>query len=375
MNARGDARELARVLHGLIALRPEVTVPDTAGRVAAVRDLGMFLASLKRHGVEPLSAVPAAEPVLLALGRAVDMVPRDTVLHYGAWNPRGPRQRVFLGAAQESVLIDAVRTTAPLLDAVARDLERLVALRPGTPDFADCCEAAADRLRPLPETMARVAHTVDPAGFFLARLRPFIEEITVAGRRYYGPAAAHVPLHLVDHILWAPDHGDEVQRAFQEELLEYGLPAWRDLHRRIAGRESVVTRLVRELRRHGGRPPEELARAADGVCRILRVLIVFRGRHSRVVKNAYARDPTYSTGSAGASPAVVDHVLTLTRACAHGVRAQYGAVPPRPGAGQRVPAAGCRAPGAEGRAAVIEGRAPVGRRPVRPEPSAPTRSP
>ncbi|SHH08554.1 monodechloroaminopyrrolnitrin synthase PrnB family protein [Streptoalloteichus hindustanus] len=320
MNARVDVPELTRALRALISVYHERPPRDTVGRLAAMRDLGMLLGSLKRHGVEPLAAVPEAEGPLLALGAATDMVPRDTVLHYGAWNPRGPRQRMFVGAAEESVLIDAVRRTAPAVEDAALTLVSLAGTEVRDPRFARSCRHAVARLAVLPAVMRVVGQVVDPARFFLARLRPYMEDVEIAGRHYYGPAAAHVPLHLLDRVVWSGDRGDPAHSALQDDLIDYGLPSWRRVFAGSKGRETLVTRVIRAVG-PAGAPDPELRPAVEALTDLLRTLVVFRGRHSPLVKAAYTRNENYFAGSAGASPDVVRHILALTRQCADGLRA------------------------------------------------------
>ncbi|MCP2261744.1 protein of unknown function (DUF1864) [Streptoalloteichus tenebrarius] len=323
MNARADLPELTRALRALISAYHADPPGDTVGRLAAMRDIGMLLGSLKRHGVEPLAAVPEARGPLLALGAATDMVPRDTVLHYGPWNPTGARQRMFVGAREETVLIDAVRRTAPAIEDATLALAGLAGTDVADPAFAVAGRRAVARLEVLPEVMRTVGRVVDPARFFAARLRPFMEDVEVDGRRYYGPAAAHVPLHLLDRVVWSADHGDAVHSALQDDLIDYGLPAWRRLYARDEGRETLVTRVVRAVREAGGAGPELLP-SVEVVSDLLRVLIVFRGRHSPMVKAAYTDNENYCAGSAGASPDVVRHILELTRRCAEALRSATG---------------------------------------------------
>ncbi|WP_371502379.1 DUF1864 family protein [Kitasatospora sp. NBC_00374] len=324
LNARGDVAALGRELGALVAGCPPGRWVDTGDRLAVVRDLGMFLGSLRRHGVEPLDAVPGAEPVLLELGASVGMVPRDTVLHYGAWNPAGRRRRMFTGAAEEGVLIDAVRASAPAVERAALVLAGLSGLKPDEPAFADGCEDAARQLALLPEVAARVTRSVDPAGFFMARLRPYMEDVRVGGRRYFGPAAAHVPLYLVDHLLWSGDRPDPEHLSLQEELTGYGLPGWAALYRERAGLPSVATVLARALDEAGPRPGPDLRRTAEAVAGLLRSLLAFRGRHLRLVRRAYTEEAGYGAGSAGAAPETVRLVLELTRQRARQVRDRAG---------------------------------------------------
>ncbi|MFE0465351.1 monodechloroaminopyrrolnitrin synthase PrnB family protein [Kitasatospora sp. NPDC058965] len=313
LNERADRRGLVAVLAELVAAAEHAPLTGTADRLAALRDLGMPADSLRRHGVEPLAALPAAEPVLRRLGGSVGMVPRDTVLHYGAWNPSGARQRMYTGAAEENVLIHSVRVGAPAVERAVLALAPLPGLDPAAPEYAAALTGARTQLAPLIEAIGAVAAQVPPAAFFTARLRPYMQEIRVGGRAYCGPAAAHLPLHLVDQLLWAGDRTDPVHQQLRAELLEYGLPEWRRLHRAREGRESVVSALVRALRAAGEQVPAALLRSAGAAAELLRTLVVFRGRHLRLVREGYAGDGPFRAGSAGAAPAVVRHLLDLTR--------------------------------------------------------------
>lgn len=91
MNAQADVSALECALRSLIPTEArigEFSIPEC---LAAMRDLGLCLGSLKRHGVEPIAAVPQVEAPLVRLSRRTEMVPRDTVYHYGPWNPAGRR--------------------------------------------------------------------------------------------------------------------------------------------------------------------------------------------------------------------------------------------------------------------------------------------
>ncbi|WP_280427410.1 monodechloroaminopyrrolnitrin synthase PrnB family protein [Nocardia brasiliensis] len=320
MNAAADLRQLATAFRELLTRAREAELPDIADRLAAMRDVGMLMSSLRRHGVEPLDAVPEAAGVLLAWGHSAGMVPRDTVLHYGAWNPRGKRQRMFLGEDQENVVLDAVRVSTLLISEIAPQLAGLAELHPDDTAFGEICHAAADQLETLPQLMSGLYRTVDPIEFYAARLRPFMADVVVADRSYYGPAAVHVPLYLIDRLVWSSDHGGVGMTYFQDDLLNYGLPRWRRMFEHTTDTESLVTRLVREFDRPDGPPSTKAAYAMDGVIRILDGLVTFRTKHGLLARAAYTDGTRYAMGIAGVSPAVLDHVLALTRRCADWAR-------------------------------------------------------
>ncbi|WP_405164120.1 DUF1864 family protein [Nocardia sp. NBC_01499] len=322
MNAAADVRQLATSLRELVWRSRQRELLHAPDRLAAMRDVGMFVSSLQRHGVEPLEAVPEATDALLAWGLSVGMVPRDTVLHYGVWNPPGKRQRMFLGERQESVVIDAVRVGTVLIDDIAPTLAGVAEIHPSQTVFGEICHAVADQLETLPEVMNDIYRKVDPVEFYAARLGPFMADVVVADRPYYGPAPVHVPLYLIDRLVWTSDHGDADLAYFHNDLIRYGLPQWRRLFERTEGSPSLVTRLVREFDRPTGPPATRVADAMDGVIRIMNALVTFRSKHNLMAGGAYTDHSRYATGTAGVSPGLLNHILTLTSDCAQHARSR-----------------------------------------------------
>jgi hypothetical protein len=282
-----------------------------------MRDLGMFLGSLKRHGVEPLHAVPEAIPVLLELGRRTDMIPRDTVHHYTTWNPTGPRRRSYTAAPQEEVLQDSVRMVLPRLREGMEICCSLDGLDLAHPLFASFADRLTEHLSSLIESIDLVIAKVSPV-FFAKGLRPYFEDIDVAGVRYLGPAAAQVPLWLIDQALWASDRGDPEYTEFIRDSLPYALPRWRMYYEHRRGLPSLVSRLTDALctpLRDDVRP------AALAVARMLRVIVVFRGRHLGIARQAYSEEVRlYPLGSGGAGIDLLRQILDLTRENAFLVR-------------------------------------------------------
>src|SRR5688572_19655223 len=104
LNRSGDTNEIIQLLYRLLP------VPDALDRysydesIAAMRDLGIFIGILKKHGIEPVEVVPELEYVLLVLMVKTDLPPRDTLLHYTVWNPDGDRMRTYTGLNDERSL-------------------------------------------------------------------------------------------------------------------------------------------------------------------------------------------------------------------------------------------------------------------------------
>ncbi|GHG04038.1 hypothetical protein GCM10018791_15050 [Streptomyces zaomyceticus] len=314
MNARADVAALT------VALRALVPDPDRAAQwsvgaaCAAMRDLGILLGSLKRHGVQPLTAVPEALPVLELLGRRTDMVPRDTVHHYTTWNPPGPRRRTYTGHPTEALLQDAVRMVFPGLVAALDDCGRIARLEPYDPGFAAALDRVARRLRAVVDSIDLTVARVSPE-YFALTLRPYFEEVEVAGRDYLGPAAAQVPLWPVDLTLWQCDRSDPAYEGFLAESVPYALPAWRAFHARHRGGVSAVSKLSAAVSWEGAdRLPPSLTASAEALGRVLRLLKTFRARHLGIARKAYSDEMRlYEEGSGGAPVALLRSILDLTR--------------------------------------------------------------
>jgi hypothetical protein len=158
--------------------------------------------------------------------------------------------------------------------------------------------------------------------FFAQVMRPYYEEITVGGIEYLGPAAAHVPLFLVDLAIWASDHSDPIYDAFLHEAAQHTLPQWRLLVPVWERKPSLVTQVSAAFAAvQSAEAPQTLLLAAEALFKVLRTLVVFRGKHFGIARKAY-RDEVrlYELGSGGGSIALLRTILDLTRQNASMVR-------------------------------------------------------
>nr|AFV71335.1 PyrK1 [Streptomyces rugosporus] len=320
MNAAGDVNGLVDALRTRVPEETgDYTLPE---RLAAMRDLGMLLGSVKRHGVEPAQAVPEVVPVLEELGRATGLIARDTVLHYSIWNPRDGRRRMYTGDDQEHCMQNVLRTVLPELRQALALCDLLVEIDPRDSAFAADATALARHMDVMADLMDLIVRRVSPA-FFAHDLRPYYEEVTIAGEVLMGPAAAHVPLWLADLAIWASDQGDEDYAEFLGETVPYTLPRWRDFYLSWLPGPSMVTRLAHAYERNGDSPT--LRRSAAALVRLLRAITVFRGRHLRIARQAYAESMRlYPAGSAGGTIELLDSILALTRQASDTVRQSSG---------------------------------------------------
>ncbi|MEU5159754.1 monodechloroaminopyrrolnitrin synthase PrnB family protein [Streptomyces sp. NPDC020875] len=316
MNAAADVPALTATLRALVPEPEDVARYGVTDALAAMRDLGIPLGSLKRHGVQPVAAVPAVLPVLERLGRLTAMIPRDTVHHYTTWNPPGERVRSYTGSQAELRLQDAVRMVIPGLVSALGHCADLARIEPYDPAFAAVLDRIAEDVSSMVDSIDYTITHVPPV-VFATDIRPYFEEIDVDGVDYLGPAAAQVPLWLVDMSLWQCDRGAGSYDEFLTESVRYTLPAWRAHyadHRDGVSAVSKFSAAVCWEAADGRGPADHLMRSGYSLVRVLRILKAFRARHITVARKAYAEDVRlYDAGSGGAPIELLRSVLDLTR--------------------------------------------------------------
>jgi hypothetical protein len=238
------------------------------------------------------------------------MVPRDTVHHYTTWNPVGHRRRSYTGDRQEYRLQDSVRMVMPELHEALAVCAALSDSAPDRPECAALLDELDGHLATMVQSIDMVAREVDPT-FFARTLRPYFDEIAVGRRSFLGPAAAQVPLWLVDQLLWASDRADGTYAEFTADSVQYSLPRWRAYHHRWRRRPSLVSRIAVAA---GCGDSPDLRRSAEALVRVLRTIMVFRGRHLGVARQAYrAQVRLFPTGSGGGTVELLQVILDLVR--------------------------------------------------------------
>jgi len=307
LNRAGDVDALGAFLAD-VASTDGVMDLDADDARAAMRDVGMVLGSIRRHGQQPCEVVPQIEPVLIAWGRTTQLVPRDTVVHYGAWNPAGDRERLYTGDPQESALIDSVRQAAELIPAMAVWVATAHSRGWGTPESIAALEMAATHFDTYCANFEMVRANVTPE-FFAQQLRPYFEPITVAGRTLNGPAAAFLPLYLVDELVWGESQGAHAEMI--DDAVQYGPPLWGGLVAEMRRHTPMSAMLVADLERAGH--PDALEREGQIASHIIHRLVQFRGRHAVLAERAYnAAITDFQQGSGGYSPDVLRQITQAT---------------------------------------------------------------
>jgi hypothetical protein len=314
MNARADTGALVSLARALLPAEAAVGAFSAAECIAAMRDLGIVAGSVKRHGVDPVRALPALEPVLAGLGRRSGMVARETVYHYTVWNPPGSRRRTYTGDRQEHVLQDSVRLCLPHFRRAVDHCRRLKMTAVADREFGVQAAELAQCVRGCVAAIDLARDGVSPE-YFARGLRPFFEEITVGGQVLRGPAAAHIPLGLIDLALWASDSGEERYAGFCAEQARYNPPPWRRLYADWATGPSLVTRVLEAA--GAGRSAGsglQTGLAAEALRDTLRTMVVFRARHLTLARKAYREDVRlYPLGSGGGSLDLLSEIVSLTR--------------------------------------------------------------
>ncbi|TWP54018.1 DUF1864 family protein [Lentzea tibetensis] len=331
---------LISVLRNALPSIEEVATASLPDLLAMMRDLGILLGSVKRHGVEPVAVAPELEEVLPLIARRSGMViPRDTIYHYVLWNPVGPRERLYTGLPMERMLMSAVRVALPMLSTAVDVCTSLDDATPGELAFATSVNELATLVGTMRDSMDLVIANVGPE-FFARTMRPYFQDIRVGDDTWLGPAAAHVPVALIDLRVWASDHADDCYLDFVDHSAWYALERWRPLYRDWQRGPSLVSRVVEALERHPRQDvPYVINASAEALCRTMRALTVFRGKHLSIAREAYAPDTgLYELGSGGGSVALLENVMnqardmaTLVRLNTSGTRRRRTGKPPRGG--------------------------------------------
>lgn len=315
LNSAGATEPLIAWLRQVVA-HPGLEEFDKHATHAAMRDVGMVLGSLQRRGVHAAHVDTRLPRLLKEWGDLVGMVPRDTVVHYGPWNPPGERERRYTSDPQEQILIESVRQAADLLPAMALHVCIAQHHGIGSQEGIRALRSGVGHFRRYVENFEHVRDHVSPA-FFARELRPFFEPVDVDGAWYHGPAAAFLPMYLVDTLLWG-DAGPE-HRTMMSEAALYGIPAWRSLLG-MCQRGEPLSHIYERAIRDGA---EAGAATMEGglIDELLALLVRFRGQHVTVARHAYdAAITEFATGSGGYSPEILVAITRATRDADHRVR-------------------------------------------------------
>lgn len=285
---------------------------DLAVLHACLRDLGLLAAALRAQGVEATTAWPALDPLLSRLGSATAHVPRDTILHYAAFNPPGARRRRHTSDPQEEALIDATADATDAVVGAAAALWRATGTPMGSSGFLDGCDEARAHLARLATAAGTVARAVSPQ-FLTETLWRHRAALLVGGRHYDGAGPSQLPTYVVDDLLWAGRTDDRPYRSFVDRNLPYALVEMRHLYAGTQGTDSLTTTFLRLTA--AGEAPPWAHRVRSALLATLDELIRYRRiQHAFAVRLRASRrgDGSAEVARAGLSPALLTEMLRMT---------------------------------------------------------------
>ncbi len=313
LNRRADVAGLVALTRRLLGEQPRFSEGwGFAEATAAMRDVGILLGSIRRHGEEPVEWMPQLEPWLLRIGRMTDLPPRDTLLHYTIWNP-DHALRTYTDLAEEAHLIQAVKIAFPSLERAIVRLAALFDLRIDSPSFARTGEEILDLIAKVRDAAVYTYRHVDRQVFVTA-IRPYFEPITVAGRSHLGPGAVAMPLFVFEHLLWSARVDDAAYVGFKRDYLPVTLPYLRVLYDKHLREGALLDHLEPQLDDERiARDPQTRASVAV-LHRIFRLINGFRAVHLRMAQQAYERGHSaFERGSGGYAPDILVHIQNLSQ--------------------------------------------------------------
>jgi monodechloroaminopyrrolnitrin synthase len=310
LNREADTTAIIQLLYDMLPLPDALDQYSYEESIATMRDLGIFVGILKKHGIEPVEVVPELEFVLLVLMVKTALPPRDTLIHYTLCNPVGSRMRTYTGLPDERSLIESVKMAMPDLWKAIVQLEELHCADLSGPEFVSTCFSLRDKMNAMVKGVVHAKRNVNPA-VFANELRFYYDPIKVDyNKDYIGPGAVEMPMFVFDHLLWSSDCDDHTYTAFKEGYLSYNLSFVREIYWNFKGRKSLVTRVLENL---DNDPTPENYLAANAVLELSTVLKSFRMPHKKLAEDAYAHDKEHNRqhGSGGYSTDILSHIIHL----------------------------------------------------------------
>lgn len=313
--------DVAAIVRAIIRLAPPPEVARTFSEQearAALRDLGMLMASVRRHGTEPETLVPQVVPTMLILGARADMVPRETIMHYAAWNPDGERQRCFTHHRDEVKVIQGTKMAIPGLERATLGLAELYTIPLSSPDFAPYARLVHINMAAMVKSIVFTIVNVNPR-VFAVDLRPYYDPFTLQGVEYMGAGAVQLPTFVFDHVLWSSDSRDSVFSRFKEHNIPYCTPVFRTIYSHFSGKPSLVRKACHEIR-IVRIPSIHMLQSVQALNDLLDVLVRFRTPHKSLANRAFSHRNDTAIGSGGYRPTILEHILDLTLEAKHDLK-------------------------------------------------------
>jgi hypothetical protein len=327
LNKNKDVNSLVSLGEKLMPSWPDLQEFDYYQANAAIRDIGILLGSIKRHGIEPYTVIPDLEVITKLLAVKTSMPPRDTLLHYTVWNPVGHRRRTYTGMADEHYLMDSVVMAIDPLVCAIRLLKELHHTPLHSGDFERICEDVVAHFQKVIEGMVLARRNVS-LSYFATELRLYFDPIILDGREYLGPGAVEMPMFVFDHLLWSCDCDDAEYQIFKATYLPYVHPEMRKVYIQFQNRDSLLGKCYKNIVKNNIDFDPSVYASMRALRMCFQQLKSFRMPHRKVAEEAYAHtagelhgcahtrnsiSQDYRTnGSGGYSPDILSHIVKLT---------------------------------------------------------------
>jgi len=309
-NKAGDVDQIIRYLYKFLPLPDMLEAFSVYECHAAMRDLGIFMGSIKRHDKEPVEEVPELDYVLGELSAKADMPPRDTLLHYTSWNPDADRMRTYTHYRDECELIRSVKVSMPPLMQGIYLLIDIYWESPFNEQFIEDCELAHDSFREVVEGIVLAKRNVSPE-LFGRELRLYFDPIEIYNKSLIGPGAVEMPLFVYDYILWGADIHNEEYQQFSRNYVQFNLPAVRDIYYNFVNKPSLVTKMIKKLFYHPDN--DSVLRSANALLKLCKLEKSFRMPHKKLAEESYKEEAEggRKVGSGGYSTDILGKILRL----------------------------------------------------------------
>ncbi|GAL82952.1 sensor signal transduction histidine kinase [Sporocytophaga myxococcoides] len=309
LNREKNVQALAEILYKHLPYPERLERFTYNESIACMRDIGIFLGSLKKHGTEPVEVIPELDYVLDVLSDKTNLPPRDTLFHYTIWNPSGLRVRTYTGLSDEIHLIESVKMSMfPLVDAIYNLIE-LHQTPLNSPAFEEICNIAEENLSGMINGIVYAKRNVSPA-VFANELRFYFDPISLYRREFIGPGAVEMPLFVFDHLLWSSETNDEEYVKFKITYLPFNQPDIRDIYYNYDNQPSLATKVIEALKKNPGYC-QQTAKSARALLSLCNRLKSFRMPHKKLAEESYAQQKERSHGSGGYSTDILSHIISL----------------------------------------------------------------
>lgn len=298
LNKRADLDKLSRrseQFANAIKRIPRISRLDS---LAALRDLGLMAASLRRHG-GGLALAPVLENALYLLSIKTQEIPRDTIYSYGPRNPEGLRQRTFTGTKQEKEFVNSFSVgLASLEQSLAKLL--IVSKKHLHDSTLPEMEGAVFDLSHLVDAIANVRRTITPE-FFTSVLRPYFEPIEIRGKVYYAPGGAQMPLLIIDRIIWG-SFSDPIFREYWHSNMPY-------LPKRLRRAASLPKHSILEVMSDNKFSSPNRKQWLKFAVALVNVIHSFRYPHLAIARENFLLRPEKSLGSGGYDISTLEYLI------------------------------------------------------------------